>query len=268
MAEENTEVNTSNTEVTESTNTQAQAPQYTEAEQRALAQGWVPQDQYQGNGKWRPAEEFLDRGELFAKIDEQNRRLKATESTQVELKRHLERVRKTEYQRALDTLRAEKKSALVDGDAEAVVQIDDRIAELREEQKQAEQQPIVQVQEGPNPAFVVWLNRNQWYTQDRAMKVYADNIAEELAIKGLSPVQLLVEVEKHTRKEFAHKFQNPNRSKPGSVEVGGSKGATKNDNFELSDAEKQVMNKFVRAGVMTKEEYIADIKAERGGKGA
>jgi len=28
------------------------------------------------------------------------------------------------------------------------------------------------------------------------------------------------------------------------------------------------MNKFVRAGVMTKEEYIADIKAERGGKGA
>lgn len=266
MAEENTEVTqegTPNTEVTQSA-----APQFTEAEQRAMAQGWVPQDQYTGNGKWRPAEEFLDRGELFAKIDEQNRRLKATESTQSELKRHLERVRKTEYQRALDTLRAEKKSALVDGDADAVVEIDEKIADLREEQKVAEQQPIVQVQEGPDPTFVVWLNRNQWYNQDRAMKVYADNIAEELATKGLSKVQLLVAVEQETRKEFAHKFQNPNRSKPGTVEGGTSKSTAKNDSFELSDAEKQVMNKFVRAGVMTKEEYIADIKAERASKGA
>jgi hypothetical protein len=50
--------------------------EYSDTEKKAMAQGWVPEDQYEGTGKWRSAEEFLDRGELFAKIDEQNRATK------------------------------------------------------------------------------------------------------------------------------------------------------------------------------------------------
>lgn len=263
MADENTEVTNEGTPNTEVAQVQSAQPEYTEAEQRAMEQGWVPQDQFTGHGKWRPAEEFLDRGELFAKIEEQKRRLQSVEGTAQELKKHLEKVRKTEYQRALDTLRADKKAALNEGDADAVVAIDDKIADLREEQKQVESAPVVQSQE-PNPVFVIWENRNPWYKTDRAMKVYADNIAQELAAKGMAPVELLNEVERQTKKEFAHKFTNPNRNKPGAVEAGGSKGSVKNDNFELSDAEKRVMDKFVKSGLMTREEYIADIKAERG----
>ncbi len=265
MANENVEVITEEGAIPE-VKTEVTQPEYTEVEQQAMEQGWVPQDQFAGHGKWRPAEEFLDRGELFAKIDEQKRRLQSVEGTAQELKKHLEKVRKTEYQRALDTLRAEKKAALNEGDADAVVTIDDKIADLREEQKQADTPQSVQRTQEPNPAFVVWVNKNPWYNTDRAMKAYADTIATDLAVKGLTPTELLVEVERQTKKEFAHKFNNPNRSKPGAVESGGSKGATKTDSFELSDAEKRVMEKFVKSGLMTREEYVADIRADREAK--
>ena len=67
------------------------------------------------------------------------------------------------------------------------------------------------------------------------------------------------------KEEFSHKFQNPNRAKPAAVESGSAKGSgQKKDNFQLTDEETRVMNRFVKAGVMTKDEYIAEIKASRG----
>jgi hypothetical protein len=244
-------------------------PEYTDVERQAMEQGWVPKEQYKGSGKWRDAEDFLDRGSLFAKIDEQGRRIKSLDSTAAELKKHLEKVRKTEFQRALDTLRAEKKEALLDNNADAVVEIDEKITDLKTEQRIAEAQAHqAQIQQAsqPHPAYIIFENRNPWYKTDKAMKLYADGIAAELVSRGThSPAELLAEVEKQTKKEFAHKFQNPNRGRPGAVEgTSGKAGSQRKDDFQLTEEETRVMNKFVKAGHMTKEEYIADIKAERG----
>lgn len=247
---------------------QAQEPQYTEVEQRAMEQGWVPEDQYNGSGKWRTAEDFLDRGELFAKIDEQNRRIKGMENTLHAAKVHLDNVRKTEYNRALVALRAEKKQALADGDADAVIAAEDQIeatkAEFVQEQFRAQQAQQAQANQ-PNPALVAWVNKNQWYQTDRVMRIFADEIGRELAAEGIAdPKTLLDEVERRTKKEFPHKFQNPNRAKPGAVEGGGNKGGQSRDSFQLTAEETQAMNRFVKSGLMTREEYIADIKAMRG----
>ena len=49
--------------------------QFDEYEQRASAEGWVPKEEWTGDpAQWRPAKEFLDRGELFKKIEEQVRK--------------------------------------------------------------------------------------------------------------------------------------------------------------------------------------------------
>lgn len=254
---------------------QAQEPQsntpatkeYSDTEKRAIAQGWVPKDEWDGHGKWRDAEEFLDRGELFSKIDEQNRKLRNTEQTLEQMKVHLKKVRETEYNRALATLKAQKKAALEDGDADRVVEIDDQIADTKvkaaHEMQQIEARQ--QAQAGPDVHFVAWVNRNQWYQNDRAMRGAADAIGEELAQSGLrNPTDILAEVEKRIKKEFPHKFNNPNREKAGSVDGGGNSKGQKNDSFQLTPEETQAMNKFIRAGLLTKEEYIADIKAQRG----
>jgi hypothetical protein len=245
-------------------------PEYSEIEKQAMAQGWVPEDQFTGHGKWRTAENFLDRGELFAKIDEQNRRLKAGEQTTQALKAHLEKVRKTEYARALADLRAEKKAALIEGDADAVINAEEKIDSLKEEQRQEEQREAIVARDNAPaqepPEVIAWKARNSWYTTDQAMKIYADQVGHELVLKGMmSPEAVLAEVERRTRKEFADRFVNPNRAKAGAVEGGGSKGGhTTKDSIQLTDEETRVMNRFVKAGVLTKEEYMADIKASRG----
>jgi hypothetical protein len=279
MADENQELNTEvndevvdNTEVDNSDGNQESTlneGNYTEVEQRAMEQGWVPKDQWDGHGKWRSAEEFLDRGELFAKIDEVKRHNKQMEGTVHALKKHLDMVRRTEYNRALATLRAEKKNALAEGDADAVVEIEDRIDQLKASTVQAEMEAQRQAQAMQQPDYdpvvQVWINKNPWYQNDPAMKIYADQIGHQLAASGtMDARQVLLEVERRTKKEFAHKFQNPNRAKAGMVESGGNKGKSKADDFQLTAEETLVMNKFVKAKVMTKEEYIKEIKAARG----
>lgn len=242
-------------------------PEYSEAEERALSQGWVPKDQFTGNGKWRDAEEFLDRGELFGKIDDLNRRNKNLDTTVKQLSEHYQKVQKTEYDKAIATLRAEKKAALDDGDSSRVVEIDDEIADKREEARTAADKPVVQppVDEPPNPQLVAWANRNKWYADNRAMKVYADDVAAEMVYRTgeKNPTKILEEVERRVKKEFPEKFNNPNRDKPGSVEGGTSKGRTNTESFQLSAEETMAMNRFVKVGALTKEQYIKDIKEQR-----
>lgn len=247
-----------------------QERQYSDAEQRAMAQGWVPEDQYSGTGKWRSAEDFLDRGEFFQKIDELNRRNRSVETALLETKQHLKRVRETEFKRALQTLKNEKKEALDVGDTERVVELDEEIAQTKNiaahELRQMDAAPVQEAP--PNPHFVQWVNQNGWYQSDRVMKAAADTIADELVYNGeRNPTKVLAEVRKRIEKEFPHKFTNPNRSKPGTVEAGGrASSGSRSDSFQLTAEETQVMYKLVKHKVMTKEEYIADIKASRGVK--
>lgn len=271
MAEnQNTEVNqegSEGTEVSSSTESSSTEREYSDVERRAMEQGWQPEDQYTGNGKWRSAEEFLDRGELFSKIDELNRRDKVNQATLNEMKRHLKRVRETEYNRALETLKARKEQALEDGDHRRVVEIDDQIANTKNQagrELAAMDQPV-QVPDAPSPQFVAWVNRNNWYQNDRVMRAAADAIGEELVTSGeRNPTRIFEEVEKRIKKEFPQKFNNPNRQKPGAVESGTRGNSGSGKGFQLTAEETQVMNKFVKAGLMTKDEYIADIKAQRG----
>lgn len=237
-------------------------PQYTETEQRAMEQGWVPKDQWTGEGKWRDAESFLDRGELFGKIDAQNREIKSTRQALQALQQHYAKMSEVEYKRALDTLKKEKKEALLENDADAVLEADEKIAALREVKQQA---PAVQQEpEQLHPEFVNWVNRNPWYSSNAAMAGAADRIGNMLRAQGMAPSEILREVEKEIKKEFAHKFTNPNREKAPSVEGGGTQsGGTRNDRIQLSEVEEQVMKKLVGSGVLTKEQYIADIRKAR-----
>lgn len=238
--------------------------QLTEIEQRAADQGWRPKDEWDGDPEaWRPAKEFLDRGELFKKIDEQNRTIKEFRKTLEEFSKHHAKVRDAEYKRALEDLKAAKKEALIEQDADAVVEIDEKILAVRE----AQAQPVPKVDTPDvsqlNPVFVAWKDRNGWYETNEAMRAYADRIGNSL--QGMSPTELLSEVEKRVKKEFAHKFENPNRSRASAVEGTTTKGTQKKDSFVLSDEERRVAKKFVdKIPGYTMEQYIEELKKVKG----
>jgi hypothetical protein len=245
-----------------------QTPQYSPAETTAMEQGWVPKEQWTGDGKWRDAEAFLDRGELFGKIDRQNREMKALRESLGDVKRHYESVKETEYKRAIASLRAEKKTALQEGNADAVIEIEDRLDTIRDHQTEARMrasQPQYVDNGESHPEFQAFVNKNPWYTQSRPMKSYADALGTELREQGKSPSDVLRAVEAAVRKEFPQRFSNPNRDRPSGVESGTGNSGTSNssDKFVLNDMEKKMMNRLVESGVLTKEKYMADLKAKK-----
>jgi hypothetical protein len=233
----------------------------------AVAQGWVPKEEFQGDEhKWVDAGEFLRRGELFKKIDQVSRTAKRAEQTLAEFKAHYAKVKETEYQHALTTLKAERKAALVDGDYAKVDDIETRMDAVKEEastvQAEIKQQPEQQVY----PEVAEWVERNKWYNQDLPMKAYADTVAAQLNRQGITGSALLKGIDDEIRKAFPTKFSNPNRERPGAVESSTTKGNSRRESYELSEQEQRIMNTFVRDGVMTREQYIADLKKVKGVK--
>jgi hypothetical protein len=255
---------------TDEKKTEVQAPVLTEIEQRAQADGWVPKDEWDGDPEeWRPAKEFIDRGELFKKIDSQNRTIKDIRRTLEEFGKHHSQVAQIEYQRALAALKAQKKEALSEGEFDKVINIDERIDAVKDAQRVAAyQQPvqIADVQES-NPIFDNWVDRNSWYKTNTAMRAYADRLGNEIGGRGnISPTDLLVRIEQEIKKEFAHKFNNPNRDKPGSVEGSSTRGSTsKSDKYALTDEERRVGERWVRTiPGFTMEKYVTELKKVKG----
>jgi len=241
-----------------------EVPQYTAAEQKAMENGWVPKDQWDGDpDEWRDARSFNDRGELFKKIEDVGRTNKELKKALADLQSHHAKVREVEYKRALDSLKAQKVTALEEGDAKAIVDIDDRIELVKNEQRKLQETPITQSE--ANPVFVNWTERNKWYNTDEDARIYADGFGRKLALAGKEPEEVLKEVEQQVKKVFPQLFRNPNRDKPGTVESSSGKGGkSSGETYQLSDDERRVMQRFVRQGVMSEKEYIAEIKRVNG----
>lgn len=248
--------------------------QHSVVEERAMSQGWKPKEQYVADGgnesDWRPAKEFVDRGELFSKIEEGKREIRNLRKTMQLFREHHEKVRQTEYQRALDDLKVAKKAALIDGDADRVIEIDQQILDTREAQKQAVMVQAAEDVAAPaiNPAFSAWVERNQWYSYDTEMKAFADQFGTSYAQQnpGLTIERVLKEVETRVKKAYSEKFTNPRKQDAPDVEAGGKapRSSRSNAGIELTEDEQRAMRRFVKAGAMTEEQYIAEVKAMRG----
>lgn len=257
----------SSEEESSSSTTSQQAPQLSEEEQIAMERGWRPKEEFEGDvKKWVSAEEFLRRGELFEKIDSMGRDLRETKKALKMLQAHNEKLREHEITATIQTLKNRKKQAYEEGNHDELVEIDDQILNIREElkaEKIAQQQEAAQ----PDPRFVQWVNRNGWYTQDQELRNFGDEVGVIYARNNpdKSPDEVLMYVEKRVRTAYPDKFTNPNRMKPSSVSTGSAPRSPKSsEEYQLSDDERKVMNTFVRQGIMTKEEYIADLKKVNG----
>lgn len=242
-------------------NQEQNAPEVSPVELQAREQGWVPKDDFKGEEhKWVDAGEFLRRGELFSKIESQNKELKAIRETLLQFKDHHSKVQETAYKKAIADLKAKKKEALLEGDADLVIEVDEQLDEVKDQQRRIAAQPAVQEPQGEHPTFVNWKQKNSWYENNKPMRGWADVRGLELAQEGKSPDEVLRIVEREVRTEFAHKFENPNRSKAGAVEAAPQRGS-RNDSFELTSDQRTMMNKFVKQGLMTEKEYIDELKA-------
>ncbi len=243
-----------------------QQAQISTIEDQAREQGWVPKEEFQGDEhKWVEAGEFIRRGELFKKIDQVSRSAKRAEQTLAQFKNHYLKMQDIANQNAIKSLKAERAAARADGDFEKVDAIEEQIETVKEYNETAKQE-ILTATEVPevHPEVAEWVERNDWYNKDLPMKAYADSVAMQLSRQGIQGSALLKGIDAEVRKAFPAKFSNPNRERPGAVEGSTPRGRASKDSFELSDQEQRIMNAFVRDGVMTKEQYITDLKKVKG----
>lgn len=241
---------------------QATAPEISPTERQARDSGWVPKEDFNGEEhKWVDAGEFLRRGELFGKIESQNKELKAIRETLAEFKNHHSKVQEKAYKQAIADLKAKKKEALIDGDADLVIEVDEQLADVRTQQQTIERQSKEPVPQEEHPEFVAFKNKNPWYSTTPSMRNWADGRGVELAQEGRSPSEVLRTVEQEARKRFPERFENPNRSKAGSVEQGTQRGTVSKSAYVPNEIEKKLAVKFVREGLFKNEaEYYKELQ--------
>lgn len=168
-----------------------------EAQAREL--GWVPSEEWRGDpAQWKSAEEFVERGhtvmpmlrknneKLLAEVENLRGQItgltEAVTAGQEALAAFQEfhsETAKREYQRAVQDLKAQKVTAIREGDAERVVEIDDAIDALQAEAPK----PLQKAANAPAPAPQVspenivilqkWESENASWLSDPEKKAYA-----------------------------------------------------------------------------------------------
>lgn len=254
-------------------NVEGTEEQISDIEQRALEMGWRPKADFDGEeADFIDAKEFVRRKPLFDKIEHQSKELKEIRKVLRSLQDHHVKVKETEFQRAVDFLKVQKKQAYEEGDTDKIIEIDDQIAEMRES-KRAQAQLVDTNTEAKqvHPDFAAWVTANPWYAQDKSLRTFADSLGVSHAQENpdKTPQEVLQYVKSAVKRAYPEKFNNPNKTKPAAVDGGTS--STKvgsGTKFQLTADEERVMKQFERQGIFndkfTKDMYIADVKRTRG----
>jgi hypothetical protein len=236
-------------------------------EQQALDQGWKPREEYEGDpDKWVSADIFVARKPLFEHISSQKKELNELRKALKSIANTQGEIRKQEFDKALQTLKAAKREALLENDADRVIDIDDKIDLVKTAQKSAIddlQNQVAEETQQLHPEMVAWVDKNQWYQNDEAMRAWADVRGRQLSSGGKTPEVILKEISKEVREKFPNEFKNQNRDRASAVESSTSKTSSGSQSTSLSDLERQIMRKVVGTGVMTEKEYMAQLKASR-----
>lgn len=238
--------------------------------------GWVPKEKFRGNeDDWIDADVFVKRGKEINPILRKNNemllgKLNAKDSEIAEIKAAVEEFKKfhaeTEdraYKRALAELKLAKKEAMEDGDHESVIELDDKIADLKESKKAViSEEPEKNNQ--PDLVYLSWERENQWVVDDTSLAAAAEQAAELLRIRGDKSIgkEFLNRVGEKVKEAYPEKFGNPNRDRESSVESNSpsSSKSGKKTYSDLPAEAKSACDRFVKQGLMTQADYVKEFE--------
>lgn len=232
-------------------------------EAEAEAFGWVPQDQFKGDPeKWRPAEEFVRRGEeILPIVRKQNEKLSAKvtelEETNKRMSAMFEKTAariKAEYEAKIVDLKAEKKEAIKEGDADRVEQIEAQIDTLKEATADG---PDPTLEKGgkkdQNALIRDFATANTWFVEEPDMQEYAVKVSESNAAlnDGISFEDNMKFVLGAVRRKFPSYFKDSTTAANGhaAVDSGGSfnGGPVRDDTYGLNKIELDQADKDIAA---------------------
>lgn len=232
---------------------QEKTPEYTEIEVEAMEHGWNPEG-VEGRRNLT-AEEFMDRKPLYDELKSMRKTVKRVRDDFETLKEYHSKQEEKVRERVIAELKAQKATALENDDFEAVVEIDDRLAEAKASKVETKTSNVI---------FEEWVEDNSWYNQDAEMREYADTIGNGYAARnpGKSLDDVYEYVSKTVKKTFPEKFENPKRKQPDMVEGVSKSRGTKTAKYSVKDLPEddyKIMKTLLRTGVFdSEEEYLKE----------
>lgn len=260
--------------------TQTSGESAPDVESRARSQGWVAQDEWRGDpDKWRPADEFVKRGEELLPVAVE--RSRAAERRAQELEARLEQksrefadqIKRVEHvsaialQRQKEQLEANYQHAMREavqlGDVQRFDQLDrDRkqaVSQFDEQIIKAAPSPQQQPnQMPPEQAAVVdgWMKQNTWFHSDPEMNAVAQAYHMKLGREkpGLSLAENLEQTTKYVRQRYADKFGSGEQNiitpmvESGGGRMPASSGSRSKGANDLPAEVRKVAERFVKEG--------------------
>ena len=260
-----------------------QTPEQVQVEKDARTMGWVPKEDFRDGDHWVDAETFVKRGKEINPILRKNNEtlLKKLEEAQKEVAevkkvaKEFEAFQKEatgrkllDMEKQLKDLKEQKKAAVSASDGDSVVAIDEAIDVVKEEQaaiKAKEKEPKVEKPEPVtyDPIINEWLDENTWFTSDMKMQRIADAVGVSVnqQFPHLKGKAFFEKLDEELDEILPEKYKKKTRTSP--VE-GSSQGTSrpsktgKNTYENLPSDAKTACDRFVKQGLMTKEQYVSE----------
>ncbi len=236
-------------------------------EAEARKDGWKPKSEYAGDlARWRPAKEFVERGELLKEISDSHKRIKKLEEGYSQFSDYLEKTKKSVYDKAVSDLQNSLARAAEEGDSAKALQINKELLEIGINQTVSDNQNTPQYTKEDMAEAQRFAERNKsWYNtssaENEGLVVFAQK--RELELRQQSPNISYTEILDKIEKEVAVKtsVKNPQRADVSKVDSGSDYSPpTKKFTFkDLNAAQKDAAMMFKRRGVMEVEEYVKSL---------
>ena len=241
----------------------------------ARGQGWVPQDEWDGDPtQWRDAQVFLERGEYFKTMGTQRKQIDKL-NTMVEKMANIQAAtREDERQKVLKELSDKKVSAMEDGEFERVATIDNEMSKIRSEPAMAVPSIEGQTeQKYTQDQIADYIDKNSWYRTNSDMRQYADSVA--VGFRSNNPNTTIDDVLEYTDKEVKIRYPEQfGKQVPSASPVASTRRTTKPgpngtqkkktlDDLPASsrDMYAQIGQSFVDAGAVDSiDEYVAELE--------
>ena len=256
-------------------------------EQDARLFGWVPKEEFRGAEEtWVDAETFVKRGkEINPILRANNERLK--KEMEAERKKHSDEInelkksaeefkqfqkdaferKQKQLEAELSDLKNQRKEAIREGDADLVVELEDRIEDLKVEKDKkpepvAAPTPPAQEEIKVDPSLGEWLEGNKWFGQDAEATEIANALGVTLRkqFPTLSGKAFLDKLDEKLKQRVPELYGNQNQTRSaveGSTTRGSSSNSGKKSYDNLPADAKAACDKFVKQGLFkSKQEYV------------
>ena len=240
-----------------------------EVEQKALKMGWTPLEKFKGDpDKWRPADEFVERGEnmlpiIKAQVKRQDREIADLKETLQKFGEYHTKTEQRAYEKALSELREQRAQAIASGDGAAFDRVDTEINAMKDQFKPPKIEAQKQDSEN-DPVYVEWKSRNTWVNDAKA-EHWAFQYGNYLISSGKAErgLDVFEKISKAARAEFPDKFSNPRRDAAPSVEGGVPAARRGGKSYaDIPASDRAACERMAKNGFPDNEKEQAKFKAE------